>query len=94
MDLLLSRYHNIDYVMNLNWTDGIKLINKAIKERDRQKIWDIWISCYPNMTKDNYITFEDFYDKATKKVTVSTKTAEEIYNEALEIRNKVLSKKK
>jgi hypothetical protein len=28
MDTILSRYNNIDYVMNLRFFDGIKLIGK------------------------------------------------------------------
>jgi hypothetical protein len=44
------------------------------------------------MKKDNYISFEDFYNKATKKIEVSTKSVEEIYNEALEIHKKIKQK--
>lgn len=64
---------------------GLKLIEKAYKEKTNSIIWDMWISLYPNMDKDHFISFEDF-----KKQNLSEpnehrnpiKTKEEIYKQA------------
>ena len=45
------------------WYDGIMLINKAYKEKDKDKAWQIWLVNYQNMTQDNFKSFDDFYNE-------------------------------
>ena len=44
--------------------------------------WEIWISVYPNFTKDNFIPFSDFKDQQLQdKPPKQIKTFEEIEEE-------------
>jgi hypothetical protein len=84
--LLLTRYSNIEYVLNLYWVDGINLINKAVEKTIEQKDWDLYSSVYPNMDAKTFITFKDFVKKkqvAQPKKDIST---DEILQKAEEIR--------
>lgn len=78
--------------MSLLWYEGIKVINKAYEERDKQKLWEMWLARYPNMTKDDFIPFSEFYEANIVK-NVSKRPAKDILAEAAEIRKK-LSKKR
>lgn len=72
---------------NLNWIDGIELINKALEKRNEQRDWDMWISIYPNMDKNTFIPFEKF--RATKQIQQNkniTLTNDEIIAKAEELR--------
>lgn len=61
LDMLLKRYSNIDYVMNLDFQDGIDLINKATEKVDEERHWDVWLIMYTNMTEQTYKSFDEWY---------------------------------
>jgi hypothetical protein len=79
----------MDYINNLDWIDGIELINKAIlKQRERQE-WEMWLTLYPNMDKKNFISFEKFKSNqrsAKPKKPKKVLTDDEIIEKAEEIR--------
>lgn len=86
-ELLLFRYTNIDYILNLDISEGIELINKAIEKRQEEKHFTMWTSQLPFMSTENYISFEDYCDKLTGK-NIVTKSKEEILREVEEIEQK------
>lgn len=81
----------MDYVLNLNYADGISLINKGLEKANEENAFRIWLTIYPNMTKDNFIPFDEFYNPKPK--TISKKSAEEMLRESMEIRNRLGQKK-
>ena len=78
--------------MNLNVFDGIEFINKAIEERDKEQLWEMWLVQYPHMSEEDYIPFDEFYDKATGKNLVQ-KPKQEILAMAEEIERKIREKR-
>jgi len=84
--LLLSRYQNIDFVYNLPWQDGIKLINKAIEKTVEHKDWEVWLSVYPNMTEETFVPFGKFKERKPEKPKKPKQTAEEMIAKAEELR--------
>ena len=73
LDLLLSRYNNIEYINNLLWHDGIRLMNKAVEKCSEQRHWDLYCTAYPNMDETTFISFEQF---KKPKIKVENKTTE------------------
>lgn len=69
MDLLLSRYANIDYVMNLEIDDFVGIIKCAMEKESDERLYQMWLAIYPNMDKDTFISFNEFKDKALGKKT-------------------------
>lgn len=53
--------------MALPYQMGVKQINKAIEEEKDAHLWEVWLTLYPNMTEDNFISFEEFKGKQTRK---------------------------
>lgn len=53
--------------MALPYQIGIKQINKAIEEEKDSRLWEVWLTLYPGMTEENFISFEEFKGKQTKK---------------------------
>jgi hypothetical protein len=65
------------------WIDGIEIINKATEKEVEQREWEMWISIYPSMNKENFISFDKFRNKAIEKnITKKAKTSEELIAEA------------
>nr|UVN08422.1 MAG: hypothetical protein [Bacteriophage sp.] len=95
-ELLLSRYSNLDYILNLGFYEGYEIILKAYKKELEDKAWDRWLVDYRNMTKDNFISFEEYKDKLFTTNIVQDKylTKEELLKEAAEIERKITSKKR
>lgn len=61
MDLLMSRYGDIAYIMNTDMDFGIGLINEAFKQRERGEMFTLYASMFPHMTKETFISFDQFY---------------------------------
>ena len=53
----MSRYSNVDYVLNLSIDDFINLYQKAIEKEIEKRTWEYWIHMYPYMEKK--ISYEE-----------------------------------
>lgn len=42
---------------------------KAEEKRGEQKLWELWLTIYPNMTEETYVSFADFYDSVVTPPT-------------------------
>ncbi|RED54798.1 hypothetical protein [Cohnella lupini] len=69
MDLLLNRYSQIEYVLSADFEVGVGLINKAMEKADEKRKWEMWLAQYPQMTKESYISFEDFHNRSSRKTS-------------------------
>ena len=61
----------------------LKLLFDAIERENKQKAWDMWLSKYPQMTKDNFVQFSKFYEELTIPQTshsVSGESIKDIYD--------------
>lgn len=65
--------------MKMDAEDGLNIIVKAFKNESKDKFYKLYLTQYPNMDKDNYISFEDFYKQSTTKRINTNKNKEEIY---------------
>ena len=67
IDLLLHRYGNLEYIMQLDISSAIRLIDKAKEKEKEKRHFMQWVVQLPNMTQENYISFNDYVDKVTGK---------------------------
>lgn len=58
-DAILQRYHNIDFVLQLPIEDFISQMAKLNEKLVEEKTWELWLTAYPHMTKESYISFEN-----------------------------------
>jgi hypothetical protein len=65
--MLLHSYYNFDYVLGLDLKRITRLLVKAKLKEDENFARKMYISIYPNMTKETYIPFEKFYERKEKK---------------------------
>lgn len=94
--MLLQRYSNIDYILNLNFQEGYELILKAYDKERESRAWDRWLIHYRYMDKKNFISFEDFKEKLFPKNTNTQVfiSKEDMLKQAEEIERKITSKKR
>jgi hypothetical protein len=89
-DLLLSRYHNIDFVMHMDLYEGMDLYNKAREKRQEERLYHAWVSLYPHFSKDNFISWDDYRDRQNQvRLPVSKKPADELLAEAADIKRQI-----
>lgn len=48
---------------------GVELIREAIDNNIKDELYMLYVNVYPNMNKENYISFDDFYAKSVVKPT-------------------------
>lgn len=81
--MLLRRYSQIDYILNMDIEAGIEQINKVYEMETKQQSWDMYLARYASMTQENYVSFDDFYKpKRTAPPPHSKKTKQEILDDA------------
>lgn len=89
MDLLLSRYSDIHYILNLDFQSAIRLIKKAYEKDLEKRLWEMWLTLYPNMDKKNFIDFEEFKNKIIKPNVETLANTNDVLLEVSEIRKKL-----
>lgn len=67
--------------------DGIEMITQIYEKQKEERYFTLYATQYPNMTKDNFIQFEEFYKPQKKHEVVEEKTAEQIIKEVREMLN-------
>lgn len=60
---------------------GVSLIKKAMEEKQKEAIFELYKSIFPNMTEETYISFEEYYLMCVQE----EKTTEEIIKETEEL---------
>ena len=86
MDLLLYNYHDMAYVMEMDYADGWRMIVKAKQRQNEEREWMLYCNIYPHFNKDNFIPFDKFIQKKTKKISI--KSRDEIFDEVAAMRKK------
>lgn len=80
----MTRYGNIEYVLSLSIKRAYDLFNKALKEIERDRTYQLWLSIVPTYTRENAESFEEYYDRThPQKVELDKRSKDEIMNEIL-----------
>lgn len=67
IDLLLHRYGGaagLQYVLQLPAAEGLALIRQVRKVRAEERAWQLYVQIYPWMSRENYLSFAEFYPPA------------------------------
>ncbi|WP_423055679.1 hypothetical protein [Acetobacterium carbinolicum] len=92
--MLLRRYNNINYILNMDIDSGLAFISKAFEKEEDAKLWDRYLVDYRNMGPENFITF-DAYKKLAQIESVQSsatpKTKQETINEINEKVEKIIN---
>ena len=65
IDLLLHRYGNLEYIMQLDIDTALHVIEKAKEKEKENRFFLQWVVQLPNMTAENYMSFDAYVDKVT-----------------------------
>ena len=64
--MLLHRYHNIEYVLQLDALAGLELIAKAMEKEREDRIFQQWVVQLPVMAYSGQsVSFADYKDRVT-----------------------------
>ena len=69
LDFILSRYMNIEYILNLDCEIGVALILKGLEKQEEEKIYHKWLSDIARyeISFDDYIKMATPYRKSTEQ---------------------------
>lgn len=79
-ELLLRRYSNIEYLLKKDYEYGFEFVKKAFEKERDDYLWQQWLVDYRRMNKDNFISFGEYRESATKvneEENISKKEIEE-----------------
>lgn len=62
--------------MHMPYDVAIKVIAKGREKEADERLWDQYVSLYPYMNQDNFMTFEDFKKECVKPIGPKTSKAE------------------
>gem|GEM_PF-1693020 len=78
--MLLTRYKDIDYILNLDIGTGIELIKKAYERKTEDLLMQRWMMHY-----EKEISFDEFKEKLMIYRNNSNKTTDEILTDVKDI---------
>lgn len=82
---MLHRYHNIDYILQLDVTAGLELIAKAMEKERDDRIFQQWVVQLPIMAYfEKFVSFADYKDRVTG-ANIDRRSAAEIMRELDEV---------
>lgn len=82
--MLLHRYHNIDYILQLDADTGCPLIQKALEQERDDRLFQQWVVQLPLMGKEDFVSFADYKDRVTG-ANIDRRSTAEILAEVNEI---------
>ena len=65
IDLLLHRYGNLEYIMQMDIESAERIIEKAKEKEKENRYFLQWVVQLPNMSQDHFVSFESYVDKVT-----------------------------
>lgn len=74
------------------WQKGIDIICKAYSKVEEEKLWQIWLVRYAEMTSDTFIPFSEFANLHKKKPKENQPSADELVKLAQQIRTTIESR--
>ena len=87
-ELLLRRYHSLDFIKEMSFGEFIDFVKFAIKLSTKERIENMYFALLPVIAmQGKIISFDDFYDKMTG-ANLDMRTAEEILRESEEIQER------
>lgn len=89
-ELLLRKYSNIDYILRMDYSDGFIFIKKAFERERDEYLWQQWLVDYRYMTKDNFISFQEYKKKAIKPLINENLSKKQIEDKVKNIINMTL----
>lgn len=87
IDLLLHRYGNLEYIMQSDIETAQRIIAKAREKEQEQRYFLQWVVQLPNMTKENFISFDSYVDRVTGR-NIDNRPVSECMAELEEIKRK------
>ena len=82
----MHRYYDMAYINKMPLNAIERLVKKAKEEENREKFYRWWLVRYPLYSKENYETFEEFYDNyGPKKIILDNRPKDELMKEILSI---------
>lgn len=87
IDLLLHRYGNLEYIMQTDIETAQRIIAKAREKEQEQRYFLQWVVQLPNMTKENFVSFDSYVDKVTGR-NIDKRPVSECMAELEEIKKK------
>lgn len=75
----------MSYVKSLSITHVNKLLEKAVTEESRERLYLQYLFDRQYMTKENFVSFEAYYQKALKPVIKEEKSRSDILMESVMI---------
>ena len=89
IDLLLHRYGNLEYIMQSDIEHALRIIEKATEKEKENRYFLQWVVQLPNMTKENFVSFEQYVDKVTGR-NIDKRPISECMEELEEIKKKFM----
>ena len=82
---MLHRYHNIDYILQLDVNTGLDLITRAREKDKEERIFQQWVVQLPVMAySGKHISFADYKDRVTG-ANIDRRSVAEILKELDEV---------
>ena len=97
-ETLFRRFNNPTYILSLDFLEGLELIVESFKKEKEERIWQLYVSKYPLMNQDNFISYEEFlntlYPEYLNNLSNQEISHEELHEQTKNIINLTLERER
>lgn len=87
IDFTLARYGSS--ILDIAHDQAFEVILAGLNAHQKERLWDSYKICLPRMTKETFISFEDFCKQSEKPVVKTIHTKEEILGNVKNLINNI-----
>lgn len=83
----MSRYSDLAFIFNMDAESGVMLISEAVKQKQVENLYKLYVSLVPYMSSENYMSFDEFYEDSIDNSNYESKVydKEEVYEDVRDI---------
>ena len=87
IDFALARYGSS--ILDMIHDQAFEVMLAGIKAYQKERLWDSYKVCLPRMTKETFVSFDDFCKQAERPVVKTIHTKEEILGNVKNLINNI-----
>lgn len=69
----------MEFILNMEISDFISQFIKLKEKETEQKVWEIWLAKLPNMTEENFVSYDEMLNLVKGHENNDIQSYDEIY---------------
>lgn len=65
---VICQNYDVTHLMTMPLKFATDCLKNAAEKQNERRVWEQWLTIYPNMDKESYVSFSDFLEESKQQV--------------------------